>query len=119
MLKWRRMRSRVAFFSEYLASRRDRKTAQLIAPLFDKDFYLASNPDVAECGIDPLLHYVQHGWREGRDPSASFSTQGYLANHGKLAAEGENPLVHFLRSSNGQGLQTDSKLESEDNSCNR
>lgn len=35
---------------------------------FDANFYLASNPDVAAAGMDPLQHFLQHGLGEGRDP---------------------------------------------------
>lgn len=34
--------------------------------LFDADAYLRLNPDVAESGIDPLIHYLIHGLGEGR-----------------------------------------------------
>jgi uncharacterized phage infection (PIP) family protein YhgE len=34
--------------------------------IFDSDAYLAANPDVAEAGIDPLGHYINHGMTEGR-----------------------------------------------------
>ena len=33
---------------------------------FDVDSYLLANPDVLAAGIDPLMHYVQYGRREGR-----------------------------------------------------
>src|SRR5262249_30587188 len=42
--------------------------------LFDRNWYLVNNPDVAQSGLDPIKHYVRYGAREGRDPSASFST---------------------------------------------
>jgi hypothetical protein len=48
---------------------------------FDAAYYLAHNPDVAAAGVDPLLHYDQSGWREGRNPSAAFSTNGYFWRH--------------------------------------
>lgn len=35
-------------------------------PDFDAVYYLAANPDVAAAGVDPLLHYVTFGRREGR-----------------------------------------------------
>ncbi|WP_165222015.1 glycosyltransferase [Affinirhizobium pseudoryzae] len=38
-------------------------------PLFDADYYLSSNPDVANSGISPISHYIQHGQAEGRLPS--------------------------------------------------
>ena len=34
--------------------------------IFDSAAYLRSYPDVAEAGIDPLLHYIKHGMDEGR-----------------------------------------------------
>lgn len=35
---------------------------------FDPAFYLASNPDIAEAGIDPLLHFIDTGIAELRSP---------------------------------------------------
>ena len=62
---------------------------------FNEAFYLWKYPDVAAQGIDPMRHYLEHGWREGRDPCESFSTQGYLAHNPDVRAAGVNPLVHF------------------------
>jgi hypothetical protein len=36
--------------------------------LFDPDFYLAANPDVAAAGMDPRQHFLLHGLAESRDP---------------------------------------------------
>jgi hypothetical protein len=52
---------------------------------------------VAAAGINPLQHYEIAGWKEGRDPSASFDTLGYLANNPDVAAAHYNPLDHFLQ----------------------
>lgn len=35
-------------------------------PRFDGPWYLANNPDVAEAGLNPLLHYLGSGRAEGR-----------------------------------------------------
>ncbi|OOF13383.1 hypothetical protein BZG84_15830 [Salinivibrio sp. PR932] len=35
-------------------------------PTFSSQFYLAMYPDVAQAGINPLLHYSYHGCHEGR-----------------------------------------------------
>jgi serralysin len=48
--------------------------------------------------MNPLQHYELFGWREGRDPSASFDTLGYLAANPDVAAAGVNPLDHYLQS---------------------
>ena len=47
-------------------------------PLFDAAYYLSRNPDVKAAGLDPYLHYIANGYKEGRDPSALFSTSYYL-----------------------------------------
>lgn len=43
-------------------------------------WYLAQNPDVKASGVDPMLHYVLSGCREGRDPHPRYSTSGRDAN---------------------------------------
>src|SRR5215831_3648929 len=65
--------------------------------LFDTDWYLAQNPDVASAGINPLVHYLRHGAAEGRGPNPLFDTDWYLAQNSDVAAAGINPLVHYLR----------------------
>ena len=78
-----------------LASGNARLLARVIRsnPLFDAQWYVEKYPDVR--GADPVLHYLTHGWREGRDPSPYFSTQGYALQQG---LQGELcPLLHFLR----------------------
>ena len=37
-----------------------------IAELFEPDFYLQQNPDVANAGIVPLTHFLRYGQKEGR-----------------------------------------------------
>lgn len=41
----------------------------LVDPLlFDKEFYLMENKDVAKSGMNPRRHYFVFGWKEGRRP---------------------------------------------------
>src|SRR4029078_7476743 len=35
---------------------------------FDTGYYLETNPDVVATGENPLVHFVVHGGREGREP---------------------------------------------------
>ena len=59
------------------AMRIKRKMARFEATgLFDRDWYLKENPDVAQSGMDPLRHYVQYGAREGRAPNARLKGPG-------------------------------------------
>lgn len=66
--------------------------------LFDRDWYLVQNPDVAKAKVSPLLHYLRFGWRERRDPNPNFFGALYLDpyvedfQHARM-----NPLVHYLK----------------------
>ena len=71
--------------------------------LFDSDWYLTRYPDVAANGLDPLRHYVEFGWREGRDPSLFFSTRGYLKANRDVAEQGINPLLHYIEHGEAEG----------------
>lgn len=72
-------------------------------PGFDPIYYLYWYPDVRSEGIDPLDHYLLHGWKEGRDPSAGFSTSGYLLANPDVASSGRNPLLHFVNDGFAEG----------------
>ncbi|MGX7709568.1 glycosyltransferase [Methylobacterium sp. Gmos1] len=62
---------------------------------FDAKFYLKNNPDVASSEQKPFDHYMASGWREGRDPSATFSTLYYKDKYLDPALPAVNPLVHY------------------------
>lgn len=72
-------------------------------PDFDDAFYLAHNPDVAKAGVDPLQHFLQYGWKEGRNPNAFFNVQYYLNQNPDVAASGVNPLLQFEQTGWQQG----------------
>ena len=74
-----------------------------ISTLFDTNFYLTQNPDVARAGVDPLTHYEQYGWREGRDPSLLFSTNKYIAAYSDVARAGVDPLLDYAEYGQAEG----------------
>lgn len=47
-------------------------------PDFDTAFYLKSNPDLAESGANPFVHYLRFGRAEGRQPSGSTSRHAVI-----------------------------------------
>src|SRR5256714_15318420 len=67
---------------------------------FDRNWYLASYPDVAG---DPLHHYFAFGAKEGRNPGPLFDTGWYLATYPEVAASGANPLGHFIQAGLARG----------------
>lgn len=70
---------------------------------FDREYYLARNPDVRDAGADPVQHYLRYGWKEGRDPSSAFNTRLYLEANPDVAVAGINPLVHYLQYGKKEG----------------
>lgn len=64
--------------------------------LFDPEWYLAANPDVASAGLDPVTHYLERGAAEKRNPSAAFDGNWYLEHNPDVSSAGLNPLLHFI-----------------------
>ncbi|MEV7972682.1 hypothetical protein [Cellulomonas sp. NPDC089187] len=79
-------------------------TADDVSVIFDAGYYLDTNPDLAEAGIDARAHYDQHGRAEGRAPSPLFDPAWYAENHPEIAATGLDPLEHFLTVGGQEGL---------------
>lgn len=72
---------------------------------FDYAYYLTTYPDVAIDGRQALMHYIEHGVREGRNPSPHFDTREYISRHPGLKTSGENPLLQHLRNRGEAGRQ--------------
>jgi len=71
--------------------------------LFDPIYYLMNNPDVRRADVDPLMHFVKYGWKEGRNPSSEFNTQFYLENNNDVKISNINPLIHYLKFGKKEG----------------
>ena len=80
------------------------------SPLFDAEWYLANNPDVAAAKVDPALHYLRYGAKEGRAPGPLFDGRSYLQMHGDVAATGINPLLHFIFHGSREGRRVRTEL---------
>jgi glycosyltransferase involved in cell wall biosynthesis/tetrahydromethanopterin S-methyltransferase subunit G len=64
--------------------------------LFDSEWYYAQYPDVRMARTDAILHYLNHGYLEGREPSPDFNTDVYL--DAKLKYSSRQPaLLHYLQ----------------------
>ncbi len=74
--------------------------------LFDADYYLKANPDIAALNIDPLMHYLERGAQEGRGPRPDFDVAYYLAQCRLRGEEPSNPLLHFITTGARQGIKT-------------
>jgi glycosyltransferase involved in cell wall biosynthesis len=112
---WKRFRSRLQLY-QYGKLRKIRKRIILNNPLrslicsvirfpkeykalkgkvlFDPHYYYKNNIEVMRLGMDPLLHYLETGWREGANPSSWFHSEAYVNKY----LEGHAtccPLYHF------------------------
>lgn len=89
---WMAKRDADAHFAEYgWREERDPNT------LFDTEDYLDANPDVAAAGVNPLLHYLTHGARQGRGTGEdSFDFAAYLAQNPEADDPGSTVLTHVL-----------------------
>ena len=79
------------------------RQAEAVMRLFDSDWYLKMYPDVADSGVNPLVHYLDIGGFEGRDPSPLFDSWWYRGWYPDVADSGVNPLVHFIESGSSSG----------------
>ena len=73
--------------------------------LFDAAYYVGANPDVAALNVDPLLHYIETGAIELRNPSAAFDARRYAERCRERGESVENPLFHYLEIGAAQGLE--------------
>jgi len=80
--------------------------------LFESEYYLRLNPDVRNAGVDPILHYLQFGGAEGRDPSPDFDSSWYLDTNPDVKKAGINPLLHYLSHGKKEGRQIRAVAES-------
>jgi hypothetical protein len=71
--------------------------------LFDYEYYLFTYPDVRIKDVDPILHYLRYGAKEGRNPSKEFDTKYYYRRNQDVLKSDINPLVHYILHGIGEG----------------
>ena len=75
------------------------------------------NDDVAQAGVDPLTHFIEFGWREGRDPNAYFSTKAYLEENPDVENAGIDPFYHYIVAGRAEGRRPRPMLGFATTSC--
>lgn len=87
------------------SARNQEKCIEMVrqSDLFDADWYVRKNPDVAAKFPDPAMHYTLFGGLEGRAASERFDSKKYLKRHPDVAKSGVNPLVHYLLHGKAEG----------------
>lgn len=64
---------------------------------FDVEWYMKKNKNLKNSGIDPVVHYLKYGAKEGRDPSKFFHTNWYISKYSDIDINKINPLLHFIK----------------------
>lgn len=67
----------------------------LLHPKFSAKYYMQRYPDVAQSGISAVRHFMQNGWKEGRNPSAAFFMLDYLERHPEATEKNICPLLYL------------------------
>jgi len=64
---------------------------------FDKQYYITTYPEVQKLGTDPFKHYIEYGWKEGKNPSSEFNTNFYKNMYLQYNNKRNlNPLADFV-----------------------
>jgi GT2 family glycosyltransferase/glycosyltransferase involved in cell wall biosynthesis len=77
----------------------------VVSKEFDSSYYTLSNPDVVSAGVEPKIHYLLYGWREGRSPCSYFDPGFYVRRFGDRIPVGAIPFVHFCIDGKHAGLR--------------
>ncbi len=80
-------------------------TRTLVEAEFDVVFYLDQFGGLSG-SMDPIEHFLQIGWIQGRDPSPQFSVFRYLRQNDDVLFRHLNPFVHYLTSGRDEGRAT-------------
>jgi hypothetical protein len=95
------------FINKWLSLTSNGETA-----LFDAEWYLRENPDVANSKLNPLVHYLRRGVNEGRAPHPLFDPKFYLKTYPEAAINGGgNPWQHYLTQGWKKGYKPNPKFD--------
>ena len=79
------------------------ETALNNSKYFNKKWYLKTYRDVKKVQVDPIRHYLNHGWKEGRNPGPDFNTKAYLEANPDVKEANMCPLFHYEKYGKKEG----------------
>ena len=82
-------------------------------PFFDNEFYFHEYKDLDLNLINGLEHYCIYGWKEGRNPSSTFSTTQYLEQNLSIRELQINPLYFYVCNLEGEKNKGKNHIHSE------
>lgn len=64
--------------------------------LFDENYYKNQYPGNKKFNTTPLGHYLNVGWKEGKNPNPAFYSRDYLDRNPDVKKADVNPLLHYV-----------------------
>lgn len=99
-LSWKHLSNSFANFAKYLRylPHSFSRYCHLVkhSPFFDTNYYCNQCPEIREQGLNPIAHYLDYGWKEGKNPSAQFCNDAYLSAYSNTIPKSMSPLLHYL-----------------------
>lgn len=83
--------------------KRKQPNLEEIGSIFDADYYLIGNSDVSLQRSEALWHFMDIGWKQGRNPCYLFDIKYYYSVNPDVKAAGINPLEHYVISGMREG----------------
>ena len=80
---------------------------------FDPQFYLREYPDVKEGGLNPIYHYLAHGWKEERRPSPEWGNEEFLRKFPAICSEELSNLIDAEEEVDSEGQSSQLQIERE------
>ncbi|CAH2603383.1 Glycosyltransferase [Rhodovastum atsumiense] len=71
--------------------------------LFDREYYLNTYNDIAQAGVEPIEHFYDYGFTEGRKPNPYFDPLWYLAAYQDVHDSATQPLFHYAAYGDKEG----------------
>lgn len=82
--------------------------------LFDEIYYNTQYPDVIESTGDLFNHYLEKGYKEGKNPSKYFDTNYYLENNPAVKDSKINPLIYYALYDSIENVKTSDNFTEEE-----
>lgn len=70
---------------------------EAIKDAFDQAYYLENYGDVLKKGINPIYHYLEYGYKEGKNPNSEFVSSYYSNLYSDIKKNDLNPFVHYVK----------------------
>ncbi len=90
---------------------KNKRKIDILDSYFNSHWYQSIYPHAFGPRLDPRLHYLQLGFKQGCNPNPLFLNDWYLETNPGVMASGTNPLVHYLKYGKDEGRKPNPLFE--------